>query len=128
MFSVGLSLGSGSKLTFDEEVFREAAEADAELVEELFINEETGFATRLEEALEELTDNFDGLLTRRDQALEQREELLNERIDELTERLEARHAQLTAQFQAMERTLAILQSQQSALVGLTNLFAGEDSS
>ena len=128
MFSVGLSLGSGSKLTFDEEVFREAAEADPELVEGLFIDEETGFATRLEEALEELTDSFDGLLTRRDQALEEREDLLNERIDELTERLEARRAQLTAQFQAMERSLAILQSQQSALLGLSNLLAREDSS
>jgi len=120
-YAVGLSLGAGGRLTFDEEAFREAVDESPERVEQLFTTEETGLAARLEGALDELTDSFDGLLTRRDETLGQREELLSDRIDDLTVRLEARRALLTAQFQAMERSLAALQSQQNALIGLNSL-------
>jgi flagellar hook-associated protein 2 len=127
-YAVGLSLGAGGRLTFDEEVFREAVAESPEQVEQLFTAEETGLAARLEEALDELTDSFDGLLTRRDETLGEREELLADRIDDLTVRLEARRAQLTAQFQAMERSLALLQSQQNALIGLNSLMTAAGTS
>jgi flagellar hook-associated protein 2 len=124
LFSVGLSVGSGGRLTFDEDAFREAVDQHPDEVEGLFSTDETGVAARMEGVLEDLTDDLDGLLTRRDQALGQREDLLNERIQSLTERLEARRVQLTNQFRAMEQTIALLQSQQGAIASLSALQFG----
>ncbi len=124
MFSVGLRLGANNRLEFDAEKFREAYAESPELVEDLFATEETGFGTMIDEALDALTREFDGLITRRDDLLSEQQELLNDRIDSLNILLEGKQGQLEAQFIAMERALAGLQGQQSALSTLAQMASG----
>ena len=83
LFSVGIRAGDGGKLEFDEEVFREAYEASPDAVEKLFTQAETGFGAIVEEALESLTDDTEGLLATRNDLLGDQQELLNDRIDSL---------------------------------------------
>lgn len=115
---VGISITSNGRLELDEQRLNEILESNPEDVAALFSEDGGGLAVRLEEALNALTDTFDGLLTRRDQALEDRQQLFQERIDAMSELLDRKRERLLNEFQAMERSLALLQAQQSALSGL----------
>ena len=118
LFSVGLKLASGSRLEFDEEKFREVYAESPQLVENLFTLEETGFGEFLETALDDLTRDFDGVISRKDDLLESQQALLNGRIDSLNILLDAKRARLEAEFVTLETTLASLLAQQGALASL----------
>jgi flagellar hook-associated protein 2 len=120
-FSVGLRVGEGNRLRFDEEEFREAYESSPEQVEAFFTTEDTGFAAVMSDTLDELTRDFDGVIARKDELLTDQQELLNDRIDSLNVLLEAKRARLEAEFVALESALAALQSQQTALSALAQL-------
>ncbi len=120
-FSIGLRLGEGNRLEFDEEQFRQAYEDSPQQVEAFFTKEETGFVAVLQDTLEELTRDFDGVISRKDDLLSDQQELLNDRIESLNVLLEAKRARLEAQFVALESALAALQAQQSALNSLAQL-------
>lgn len=124
LFSIGLHLGSGNRLEFDEERFREVYETSPEQVEQLFTQEETGLGAVLDEAIEELTRDFDGVISRKDDLLADQQELLNKRIESLNVLLGAKRARLEAQFIALESTLAALQAQQGALSTLAQMAGG----
>ena len=121
LFSAGLRLRDRSRLQFDEEQFRASYEESPALVERLFSQEDTGFAAVAQEVLDELTRDFDGLLSRKDNQLLDQQELLNDRMDSLNVLLDARRARLEAQFIALESTLATLQGQQNVLSTLSQL-------
>ena len=124
LFSVGLRLGTGNRLEFDEERFRDVYGESPKLVEELFTQEDTGFAAVLQDTLEELTRDFDGVISRKDDLLKDQQELLNKRIDGLNVLLDAKRARLEAQFVALESSLAALQAQQTALGSLAQMAMG----
>lgn len=113
--AIGVTVGSGGKLSFDQDKFREVYADNPEAVEQLFTTEETGFGDTIETVLDDLTRNFDGVLAEKDASLESQEELLNDRIAAMEELLDLKQARLERQFQALEQNLAILQGQQSAL-------------
>lgn len=115
LFNIGLQLGSGNRMQFDAERFREVYEQSPELVEQLFTQTESGFAATLDDMLDNLTRNFDGILSRKDDQLSDQQKLLNDRIESLNVLLEAKRARLQAQFVALESALAGLQAQQAAL-------------
>ena len=115
LFSVGLRLGAGGRLEFDEERFREQLQDSPERVEELFTKEDTGFAAVVQSTLEGLTRSFDGLVARKNELLTNQQELLNRRIDSLTVLLRGKRQRLEAQFVGLESSLAALQGQQSAI-------------
>jgi flagellar hook-associated protein 2 len=119
LFSVGLRLGSGNRLTFNEDEFLEAYQESPEAVETLFTADETGVAAVFGEALEDLTRDFDGVISRKNDLLTDQQDLLNGRIDSLNVLLDAKRARLEAQFIALESSLASLQGQQSALNALS---------
>ena len=75
----------------------------------------------LDDVLDELTREFDGVIARRSNLLDNQQELLNDRIENLNLLLDAKRAQLEAQFLAMEKALAVLQGQQNALGTLAQL-------
>lgn len=144
---VGIKVGAGANLDFDEDKFREALALDLEGVTELFslkseeANEDeevqpgvfvpgsgttvtaTGFGAQLEALLEKLTDSIDGTLTTTTNTLDAQIELANDRIEQLEVLLDAKRFQLETQFAAMESALAQLQGQQNALIGLSSAAA-----
>lgn len=131
---VGLKLGAGAKLEFDEDKFRAAYAADPDSVQKLFSASETvtdttktppkdtikgiGVGWMMEASFTRLIDPVDGVLTREGKTLEQKTTDFKDRIDSLDKLLEQKRARLERQFAQMESVLANLQSQQSALGAL----------
>jgi len=145
---VGVRVGEGGKLSIDRNRLREAMETDFAAVQDVFAAREVaakeefvevepgvwvkntstkdefsklGVLFRVEELAKEYVDSVDGVLRQRDRTLTTQIELQSKRIEAFDVRLEQRRKQLEAQFLAMERALAALQSQQSALAGLSSL-------
>ncbi|HED54407.1 MAG TPA: hypothetical protein ENJ00_09460, partial [Phycisphaerales bacterium] len=77
-----------------------------------------GVVGKLEELTRDYLDSVDGILTARDRALGTQIDLQQKRIEDFNDRLLARQQVLQNQFAAMERALANLQRQQSALASL----------
>lgn len=119
---IGIKLEEG-KLSFDEEKFRQVLEESPQAVVEFFTNEENGLAVWMQEELEAITEE-EGLIPRRNDALGDQKELLADRIEQLDVLLARKRSRLMSQFLAMERALAELQSQQSALGQLAALAGG----
>lgn len=122
LFLIGVRLGSGNRLELDEERFLEVYGRSPHLVEELFTTEETGFGAIIQETLDELTRDFDGVIARKDELLTDKQELLNNRIESLNILLDAKRARLEAQFIGLESALAALQSQQIAIANFALSF------
>ena len=121
LFSVGMRIGADNCLEFEEQDFRDAYTQSPALVERLFTQEDIGLGAVLQDALEELTRDFDGVLARKDDLLAEQEELLNDQIERLNLLLEAKRARLEAQFVGLESAIAALQGQQDALATLGQL-------
>ncbi|MCW5775780.1 MAG: flagellar filament capping protein FliD [Phycisphaeraceae bacterium] len=145
---VGVRAGEGGKLSIDRNRLREAMESDFAAVVEVFAAREVaakeefievepgvwvkntstkdeysklGVLFQVEELAKQYVDSVDGVLRQRDRTLATQIELQSKRIEAFDVRLEQRRKQLEAQFLAMERALAALQSQQSALAGISSL-------
>lgn len=134
--SIGLSVGSGAKLTLDETRFRNALEKNPSSVEKLFTLQtkdgdkvqNVGLGYRIQEMLDDLTTANTGLLSRQEQQLEDRNKLFNDRITQMNALLAQKQARYEAQFTAMETSLAQLQQQQNALAGLVTIAPATTSS
>ncbi|MCA9290433.1 MAG: flagellar filament capping protein FliD, partial [Phycisphaerales bacterium] len=140
---VGISVGSGGSINFDEDKFLEAYEADPDAVENLFtalaeapvtseeiapgitvINGGTtttqrGIGEIIDDLLNAFTDSIDGSFKRAGDGIQSQIDGMNERIGLIDEKLAAKRARLQAQFLAMETAIAQLQSQNSALSSLS---------
>ena len=135
---VGITIGSGSKLEFDSEVFRTAYADDAQAVEDLFSrrtvevaetdedatflnpeNEleysERGVMVIFEQFAKGYTDSISGILTGRDSSFDDQIALQESRIEFIDTRLERKREVLQRQFLAMEQAIAGFQTQSSAL-------------
>jgi flagellar hook-associated protein 2 len=118
--SVGITLKEGNSLTFDANKFKEAMASDPAAVEELFTKADTGFGTVVKNQIKHFTEADSGVIPLEDQAIEASSKMLTDRIASMNTLIEGRRARLQAQFQAMESTLAKLQSQSSALTSLAS--------
>ncbi|MCK4658107.1 MAG: flagellar filament capping protein FliD [Phycisphaerae bacterium] len=118
MFSIGLTVGSGGRLQFDESEFRKAYDNDPESVELFFNTAETGLGSYLEEMFDDLTRGEDGLVSQAEDVLANSEQLLRDRIDTLETLLDKKRTRLERQFLALEESLAKMQDQQNALMPL----------
>lgn len=130
--SVGIKFDTGGKIALDEDKLRGAIESDLDGVVALFTTQETnadgevtrsGLAYQIQAEIDRLTDTDSGTIPLRDQSLETSETQLNSRISQLETLLNGKRDRLFAQFQNMESVIAQLQSQQSALGGLSSLAA-----
>jgi len=138
----GVTLGSNGQIEFDSERFRAAYERDPQAVEDLFTKRDIdpdsgvedlgdGITARNTQArteftalgvisqLEQFADNYitsiGGTLTERSNALNSQIRLQQSRIASFDVRLESRRQVLSAQFLAMEQSIAQFQSQGSTL-------------
>ena len=142
LFQIGVTSGSGGKLSFDKNKFRSALEADPAAVEALVAartpiprsptteidtgitvnNTSTietfsrlGIAEKLGEAVDSLTRSTDGTITRRNRTIQNQVESNADRIAQFDIRLESKRLRLERQFADMEKAIASLQGQSSAL-------------
>ncbi|MCH7701860.1 MAG: flagellar filament capping protein FliD [Planctomycetes bacterium] len=123
LFEIGVAIGEGVRLEFDDAKFREVYAGDPDAVEVLFTLQDSGVGDALEAALEDLTDSIDGLIPAKDGLLGAQIDLLNLEIERTEDLLEIKRAQLEAEFVGLETTLAGLQGQASALLALDTLLA-----
>jgi len=145
---VGITIGSGGTVEFDEGKFTEAFENDPAAVENLFTafkatsstteeiapgvtissDDQTftklGVADLFDQALDDLTNSVDGVVKLAENSFEDQIELLNERIAQIDEQLAAKEQRLRRQFSQMELALAQLQSQSDALQSLSTGLSG----
>jgi flagellar hook-associated protein 2 len=146
LFEVGISVGTGGKVTVDETKLRLAIERDPEGVKELFsardvptsnqrqlaagvfVNEPTtGSATKLG-VFEKLADELErvvrastGTLSRRTSTIDAQIREQNNRSSAIDRRIASRRATLERQFINMETSLGRLQGQQGSLNSIRNL-------
>lgn len=139
---VGIRIGTGAKLEFDQDRFLQAWENDPEAVENLFASFESrpkqaeeilpgvtvpasgndvivrGLGDIFDNLLENLTNNTNGTITIAGNNFSSQIKLSQDRIAALDQRLGRRRAQLERQFTAMEVALAQLQAQSNTLGAL----------
>lgn len=143
LFEVGVRVGEGSALEFDSQRFRSALETDPDGVEALFSERQLlpnqpielspgifvadteddfgrlGIPARLGNLLDSYTDSIDGILTVKRNSIDDQISQQEDRIENLNLKLDNKRAQLEQEFLAMERAIADLQSQSSALTSFT---------
>ena len=139
LFEVGIRVGSGGTIEFDEARFKDAYETDPEAVENLFAAFESegtsseeiapgvtvnrinisystlGFGDLFDQLIDGMTNTVDGTLSTADERFGDLIDSANARIDRIDERLEIKRERLQRQFVAMETVLAQLQAQQGPL-------------
>ena len=133
---IGINIGSGGKLSFDQSKFGQALTNDPDAVEALFTFKETetdedtnevtitkaGIGVSIDELLADLTES-DGTVQNKLDLIADQIEANKTRIEDLDESLARKRANLEAEFAAMEIALAQLQSQSQSILGLQALAA-----
>ncbi|MEM1210815.1 MAG: flagellar filament capping protein FliD [Planctomycetota bacterium] len=135
---VGIRVGPGARLQFDQNTFTQALAEDRDAVEALFTFQQfdtdpvtgeedrntviaRGVGVELDELLDRLTRTGDGVVDAALDRLDDQIELNNDRIDSLNDRLDASRARLEAEFAALESALAGLQDQSAALATISSI-------
>ena len=119
--AIGFSYRDG-QLQLDADKFRAAFEAHPEDVQKL-LGDAEGFLPAVQDLMANLAESGSGWLSIQADRLQTQSLMYQSRIDAMDKLLESRRARLTNQFIAMERALAQLQSQQTALTSLANYAA-----
>lgn len=120
--SLGFTRSEG-ELKLDEDRFREVFEANPDDVRDLLTDTENGFLAELTSLVDRLAQTGSGSLSIRATQLERQSQTYQTTIDNYDSRLESKRERLTTQFINMEKALAQLQAQQSALQSLASLAA-----
>ena len=116
---IGTTKDNRTQLSLDETKFKAALESNPERVAELFSktdgDKKLGMAARLNAYLDELGGEH-GVFTARKESYSRQTAYLNDQIEKYELRIEQRRKTLVNQFTAMERSVALMQSQQSAMM------------
>jgi flagellar hook-associated protein 2 len=140
---IGIKLGTKGQLVIDDAKLRNLIETDAAAVEDLFAGfqiqqtgatspvegvtventtttySKLGFGDLFDQLLQRLTNTVDGTTFLADRNFQNQIDGLKKRITGIDERLEAKRGRYERQFAAMERAIARVQSQQSAVAGIS---------
>ncbi len=147
LLDVGFKVGTGGELTVDKDKLRAALEEDPQGVADLFtarvlkpatpttVNGDPAITTtdpnatqeftslgviaQMEELANDYLNTVDGTLTKRTQTIKDQIDSQNKRITAFNAQLENKRKVLQQQFLAMEQAIGRLQSQSSALSGLS---------
>lgn len=145
LVQVGVTVGSGGKLSLDRDALRAALAEDPDAVAEVFAARKVvppqdaqdlgdgisvrdpdapetfsslGVAAMIEELVKTYTDTVDGVMTSKTKGIDAQIKQQNARITALDARLASRRLVLERQFLAMEQAIAQLQSAQSSLTSI----------
>ncbi|MDB5355607.1 MAG: flagellar hook-associated 2 domain protein [Phycisphaerales bacterium] len=118
---VGMTLGGGATITFDQSKFQAAFATDPTAVQNLFAQAQQGLGTLIDKSMASLVDPVTGAITLESTTIDAQVTQFQSRITDLNQIIADKKAQLQAQFANMEVILSGLQSQQSALNSLSGL-------
>jgi flagellar hook-associated protein 2 len=131
---IGLTVGDGATLTFDQDTFNAAFAANPGAVEQLFSQTQNvlnadgsttvkklGVGYAIDNAMTNLVDPVSGTITLESNSLTQEVSDFQDQITSLDAILANKKAVLQEQFANMEEVLSNLQSQQSALNSFTGI-------
>ncbi len=124
---VGVVVGAGGQLTFDQSKLQQALSDHPQEVSQLFLDSKSGFGTQLNSLLTEINDSTNGSLTAEINAEQATADNIQGQIDRKNSTLANRQAFLEQQFANMETVLSGLQSQSSALSALASLASSSSS-
>jgi len=124
---------TGATLTFNTNTFESAFASNPSSVQNFFSQGTNGFGTVIANAMDQLTDPVNGVITLQDNSLNTTIQDDNTQITNLNAILAEKKEQLQTEFNYMEQTLAQLQSQQQLISaysssGKTSTSSGSTSS
>jgi flagellar hook-associated protein 2 len=138
---LGITVGTGGQLTFDQDTFNQAIATDPTAVENLFnassttnnsngstTTVTTGLAYQIDTALTQLIDPVSGTVTGAEKELATESQGFTDQITQLNTLLAQQKATLETQFADMESALASLQSQQASLSSIGSVSSSSTSS
>ena len=117
---VGVSFTQTGEISFDEAAFRSALAARRSDVEALFTTDETGFGAYASGVIDQLTDDYNGTIKRKNDQYDDQIQVFQQQSDGLEARLAKVQERLYAEFYAMEEALARLQTQKTAIENMPN--------
>jgi flagellar hook-associated protein 2 len=118
---IGITVGNGGQLTFDQNTFNAAFATNPTAVSNFFSQATGGLGNVIAGAAKRLTDPVNGILTLQVSTTNTQIQQFNDRINELNTILADKRTQLENQFNNMETVLAGLESQQAALGTINTL-------
>jgi flagellar hook-associated protein 2 len=124
---IGVTVGDGAKLTFDQDKFNAAYSADPDGVAALFSSADNGIGKAMEDHISKLIDPVNGLITRENKTLDSRTTEFQDSITKLDDQLTTKRTRLETQFANLESVLSNLQSQQAALGQISTIKAPSSS-
>lgn len=130
LMQMGITLTNG-QLSVNDDALQAAVAADPQGVQDFIGNSSNGLAKRLGDALDAMTNPFDGTLQQRVNSINAAITDQQSRIDFLNAQIDAKKTIMLNQFNGMESVLATLQAQQSQVSNLATLaaqFSGTTSS
>ncbi len=117
--SLGISLDTDGKLAFDSAKFRDVYATQPNDVERFFSAESTGVVARVNTLVDQLAGGTNSLISARSESLSRIIESNTQRIDFFNEQLDRQRARLLSEFYKLEETIALIQSNLSAVESIT---------
>lgn len=125
---VGITLGSDGQLSLDTGRLQEALDSSPEAVEALFRDETNGAVAQFEATIDQLASDQNSVLGARSATLARTIESNEARIDRLNESLDRERERLLLEFIQLEETIALLQSNTSAIDSIQPISIASSSS
>ncbi len=119
--TIGISLTEDGKLQLDQTRLKAQFAADPAAVQSFFSTDESGFADRFDELVEQLAGEENSLLSSRLTSLERKVLDSQRRIDAMNARLERSRERMLLEFVRLEETISRIQSDLSVLDTLSPL-------
>ena len=116
---LGVRVTSGGKLTFDQDVFDDAAASSPDDVRNFFLDKNNGVSKKLDTSIKTLTDSIDGVFKIESDTLQSTIDSIQDRVEQIDDLLAVRQERLLNEFIQMERLIGSIQSQQNALAALS---------
>jgi flagellar hook-associated protein 2 len=120
---IGITVSSTGKLSLNADRLNAALNDNPEAVSALFTDTTSGFAKKLQDALDSYTDQFTGSLVTENNALQKTVDAMDTRLEQMELLLAGNKERLLRQFVNMETILGGLQSQQQTLGSLDNIIS-----
>ncbi len=123
---LGVTINGSGQLSLDTNVHTQQLQNNPTEVASFFNTATTGFADSLTSQLNAFTASSSGILAQHVTGIQTQITGEESQITRLNTQIANKKTQLQTQFLAMEQTLASLQSQQTSLGSMTNLFSSDN--